>query len=303
MKIIYIFLISTFIISSNKSYSQCDCAAQASGLTQLQIPEDVTKKDIIGKFKLSALYKNIFGDKYFTNNTQAPDGMIKYFKVNYTNFLLTYYLNDKITLFSDLGYFLNKEQEFRLGGKISGGGLSHVSVGGKYSIFENLDNGNELLFTLSGRIPLSQPDSTLPYHIQSSSGALGIHSNLSFFQSFLDRRLNFMISMSYDHNFENENNYQYGNNKSLDIMAFYKFTSSISASIGNRLEFRSNDKKKSAEVLSGGSFSTLVPGIHFRISDLLLSGLVEIPIYRNVNSNQMVTSYAILLNLSWYFNI
>ncbi len=301
------FLTLMIFVSTYSLYSQCDCmtSAQATGIQQFQIPEEMKSGDAIGKFKLSALYKYIYGDKYFQSNSEAPEGMIDNFNVNYSNLMLTYYLNDKFIFFSDIGYFIKKSQKYKLPPvEVSGSGLSHLSLGAKYSIFENQNFGNELLWTLGGRIPLAKYDSTLPYHIQSSSGAVGLNTSLSYYQSFFDRRLNLMLSIGYDYSFKNDRNYRYGDNATIDLMAFYKLTSAFSVSLGNRIDFRNKDYYyDTTNTASGGIYHSISPGLHYRVSDLLISAIADLPYLRNIYGTQLVTNYSYMLNLSWYFKI
>lgn len=300
MKIKYYILV-LFVIFSYDVFSQCSCmgGAAVGGLTPVggTVNIGVLRE---GFFRASAMYRYSFGDQYYRGDEVSEDkGLVDNYHVHYFGVLAGYGISNKLTAELEIGGFPQKYQDFGYY-TLSGSGLSHMTVYGKYNFYHSIRNEFEITAGLGGRIPLVIEESNLPQHVLPSTGAYGLVLQAFFHKGFKDLGLRFFLIHQTDFNAENNLDYKYGTGFYTSFYTSKSIFNGLTGIIEIRNEFRMKDKYQ-GELYedSGGSIFVVSPQVNYVIGDFNISALFDYPFYKNYNGYQLSNNSSFAINLTW----
>lgn len=295
-----VFIILMLIGLEQSVYCQCACigGAAVGGLTPIGGSAN------IGVLKEANLRISIFdrfgvGDEYFAGDSKTTQGLVDNYSYNFMGLNAGYGINDELTVEVELGYFVNKMQQFA-DDKIESNGFSHLNVSLKYNLFAKRASELEYTVGLGGRIPLDFSDDNVPQNILPSTGAYGIILHSFLHKGFKDKGWYLILLNRAEFNSTNSYDYVYG--FSL-ISSFYTtkiLFDNFSASLEIRNEFRTKDESFGKSVdNSGGMIFTISPQFSYKLDNFYLTGLFDYPFYKYYNGTQLTNAYSLWLMLTW----
>lgn len=276
--------------------------------------------------RLFSLYKYGYSDTYYGGNiggskpvTNDPNWVSAVKNANY-NFLgisFLYGISNKITLESDLGYFINKTQNYIDGilpSQHKGYGLTDLRIATKLLLFKR--NNWEIIPSAGLRIPLGPTDqkgkdgTVIPTDLQPTTGTTAYLVNFLLYKGFLSKHLRFFLEGKAEFNQlvkVSNVNYKYGNTLFVSFIGTYSFAEKWIFIAQFRNENRAKDVKydvQTKEIFSTGSKKLFfVPQINYspnKKNNILL--FVDIPVYQYYNGKQLASKYAVGITYSRLFS-
>lgn len=272
-------------------------------------------------FAVSSTFIHSYSDTYLEGSSPSD-----YVYLNNSNFdfgllAFNYGLTDKISLSTELGYFLDKSIEFNkdlfvsefINPKRTARGLGDAAIGLQY----HLDSYKEKLINISTSlkvsIPIGQFDQMdgniiLPIDIQPSSGSYKVKSSFMIHKGFFGSK--FSLSTYWSSEFSQRINtertdYKYGNLYNLGFKVSHRTSKKINTGIYLLLVHREKAGNNSVVMHStGGSFVNLQPSASFQLkNNYSINSSIVFPIYRNINGIQLVNKYVFAVGLSKGFHL
>lgn len=305
-------LVTIFIILFQaNSYSQCCAAGNPSG-------SDISQEGLGKNFlKVNLLYKYSLSKDYFHLNKKYPLPYIEKSNFNYSNISVAYGLSQKLSINTEIGYFINKSQELKINNEnilINSSGIGDISVNARYKLMQKVKPFSQLYISAGTKIPVGAFNEeidgvTIPISLQPSSGALKFNGGIFYLRKSLDRKLGwysfaiFEISNTINKGYLT---YKYGNYLQYSLAGVYSLSKKLSA-IGNiKVEFRDHDKREqNLKVESSGSkvvyFS---PQFQYNFKNswnIVINA--DIPIYKYVNGYQLTNKFAFSFGIYKTFNL
>lgn len=316
------FTIVFCFLFSVKGISQCCSPGNPVGGDANQ---GVLNKNI---FRAIGIFKNSVSNDYYEGDKKsgAPSFVDKG-SFNFSGIALAYGLHNRLTLESELGYFLSKKQEYNtITGKqvMVGKGLSDLALIGKYKLISKPHDQFELTVGGGYKIPVGQYQQRnqsgilLPIDIQPSSGAYGFLGTLFLYKGYAEKKLRFCLTsrmqvITQDVVFNEiipAKYYRFGDFYTTSFFAFYGLSHRWSMVLQARHEYRTRDIYKfsgDAEYRvygsSGGQKVLIIPQVVFEVRQgLNASMMFDIPVYQYYNQKQLATAYAGTITLSKTFD-
>jgi hypothetical protein len=270
-----------------------------------------------GNLNIGLSYMYSYSDKYFDGSSPSNYKYIDNSYFNFTSFKASYNFSNEFSLNSNLGFFINKAQNFDFGANQqfsrNAFGLGDASIGFSYLIFNENENLLNVLPSFNVTLPIGifdQKDGAvvLPIDIQPSSGSYRYNLGLSMSKYFEDFNLIVISSNFFEYSQRIETvrtHYKYGDLYNLALSGIYIINESTSAGLEfrNQIRTKSEDKDKKIINATGGYVVFLTPSINYNIfNDLSLNAQFELPVYKNMNGIQLTNNFATTINLSYIFN-
>ncbi|MCF8367007.1 MAG: hypothetical protein K9H16_14555 [Bacteroidales bacterium] len=311
-KIIYFIATLFGLFVADAAIAQCCAAGNPVGGDGSQ---DAMKKNQLSVF---AAYRYSYSRDYYHLSQKEDIQNIEKSFYNYGSLSLSYGINWRFTLHSEMGYYFDKVQVVNLTGgqeTIEAKGIGDMSLNLRYSLLpQKIVNENRLVFSLGGRFPVGQFNEVqdgvkIPVALQPSSGALKVNSSLFYSHKNEDAQIGWSAFAFFE--WSNQINeglivYKYGNLFLLEATAFYPVKSSTVISLSSKAEFRSMDKKENDLGIesSGGMVLYIKPKIQLKIAhDLYLHTFGEVPVYKYVNGYQLTNLFAFQVGLRKSFSL
>lgn len=300
------------LLSSKVTLAQCCAAGNPVGGDGSQ---DALKKHQLSVF---TAYRHSYSRDYFYHSQIEDIQNIEKSYYNYGSLSLTYGINWRFTIHTEMGYYFNKVQVVNLTDgqeTIMASGFGDMSLTLRYSLLpQKIVNENRLILSLGSRFPVGQFNEVqdgvkIPLALQPSSGALKVNGSL-FFSHKKDKALfgysgfaMFEWSKQIDKGLLV---FKYGNLFLFEATAFYPVSPSFVFSLSSKAEFRSRDKKENdIEIESSGSSVVYVkPQMQLKIvRDLYLLAFAELPVYKYVNGYQLTNLFALQVGIRKTFSL
>jgi len=297
-----IFILSLYIDTQAQCFSSLN---PVGGISNLLVLEKNT-------FKFIGSYNYGLMDEYFEGHKRTDYSLVKKADYNYLAAVLAYGIFSKLTIESEVGYFLNKTYEFE-NATSNGYGFNNIIISPKFSLVTN----HNKRFYCSGSAGIKLPFTRelqkvdmveVPHELQPSTHAFGyvMQSFVVKENSFRGLRYFFIARGEYNH--KNDAGYKYGNYFSasayLSKHLMYNWVKGDWTTILQlRNEFRGRDRINDHIVEYTGGYSLLViPQINLTIKEKWnISFMGNIPVYQYFNGIQLATKFGIILNVAGDF--
>jgi len=296
----------------NEASAQCcSVGSPVGGTTNIGIvPEN--------NIRATLFYRYGYGNQYYQGDACYPgEVLVKQAYSSYSGLLADYGLTSDLTIGTELGYFVNKVQDYGVNGVKETSGLSSAVLMGKYNIFN--DNESEFEFTAGAgvKIPFSttpqeQKGVTLPRDVQPTPGAFGAVAQLFFHKGFSEATTHLFLVHRIEINGRNENDYdyKYGNIYNTSLFVTKKIIPNLIGILQLRNEIKDKDteREKNDEEIkeisnSGGILFFISPQLNFSFGDVFVSALFDYPLYRYYNSRQLAGKYSFAMNFIWQLDL
>lgn len=308
----YILTVLAALFWSSLVSAQCCAAGNPVGGDGSQ---DAMKKNQLSIF---ATYRHSLSRDYYHLSQKEDIRNIEKSYYDYGSLSLSYGINWRFTIHTEMGYYFDKIQVVNLTSgqeSIKAKGIGDLSVTMRYSLLpQKIVNENRLIFSLGGRFPVGQfnevqDDVKIPVALQPSSGALKINSSLFFSHKNADARVGWSAFALFE--WSNQINeglivYKYGNLLLMEATAFYPVKPSFVFSLSSRAEFRARDKKENdLEIEStGGVVLYVKPQMQLELMhDLYVLTFAELPVYKYVNGYQLTNLFAFQVGVRKTFSL
>lgn len=271
----------------------------------------------MGRKELQAVagYKYSTSDTYFSGSDQIDINDIQKAWFNYLNLQLVYGLTQRLSIQTDLGYFINKSEDYfkEDWATKTGYGLGDATLTIRYLAYKSFKHKYSVIPSIGIKFPIGVFDQEvdnvkLPITIQPSSGSFRYLVNLYFNKSFKNPKWNlgFFGSFEYAQLIDSENFfYKYGNVYLFSIIGSYKILEKLNLGLEIRSENRAKAGRENDQVVESSGYNIVytIPHISFTITDKwLLSANAELPVYRYYNGIQLGNKFAVSASVSYRLN-
>lgn len=311
-------LLLFLMTQSRQIFSQCCSPGNPTGGIGVY---SLLEKNIA---KLSLIYKGGYSDTYYggvkggSKPISPNDGSgfipsVKNANYNFTGLSFRFGLSDKVTLESDLGYFVNKTQNYVEGfipARQNGFGLTDLNLSFKVGVLRKHEF--EIIPAFGFKIPTSTKKQSnnngirIPLDLQPTNGAFAWRLGLLLYKGFPEKHLRFFLESKAEWPQlakVDQYDYRYGNIYFLSVFTTWSFTTHWTAILQFRDEYRTKDiqyENPPREIYSTGSNKIfLAPQLNYAFdSGWDISLFTDIPVYQFYNGKQLSTKWGAGLQIS-----
>ena len=258
---------------------------------------------------VSSSYVHSYSDTYFEGSSVYDFDYLENTKFDFGLLNLSYGINNKLSISTELGYFINKSMDYSfIDATRIASGLGDAAIDVRYQVANLKKQLASITASVKTSIPIGEFDQMdrnviLPIDIQPSSGSFKIKTSLSFSKRFYGSKfsVNSFISSEYSQRINTERtDYKYGNLYSFALNGSHRTTKKINTGLG--LNFTKREKAINREIIvesTGGVFLNLQPRVAYQLPEGFgLSTSINIPIYRKVNGIQLTNKYVLVVGIS-----
>ena len=275
-------------------------------------------------WRVITFYRFSSSGKYFEGSKKAD--MVKVDKAvyNYLGLIIGYGVTKKMTLETELGYFINKKQWFNESLNLSepvkrGYGFSNAVISAKFDLYSNEDKRFGLSASAGAKIPMRQEalvvnNTEMSTDLQPSTGSYGVVLQAFVLKEipfeatrfFLIHRSEFNFPTKADF-FRNGVQQQFGNlfytsfifSKHLHFRHEW-LTENWTAIVGVRNEVRTMDKQAGVVMEESGGYSFFIsPQLNYTIKERWnVSALFDFPVYQYFNGIQLAGKFAFSISIT-----
>jgi hypothetical protein len=307
IKIFRIILLSILAIFFSYSSVEAQCCSAGN-------PYFYSEQSNLGQKELQVVvgYKYSTSDTYYTGSDPININDIKRAWFNYLNLQLVYGLTQRLSMQTDLGYFLNKSEEYYKEdwATKTGYGLGDAALTFKYLAYKSFTHKFSIIPSIGVKFPIGVFDQEvdnvkLPITIQPSSGSFRYLLNLYLNKSFKNPKWNlgFYGSFEYAQLIDSENfYYKYGNVYLFSFIGSYKILDKLNLGLEIRNENRAKASRENEQVVESSGYNIIynIPHLSYSIADKwLLAANAEIPVYRYYNGIQLGNKVSVSASVSY----
>jgi hypothetical protein len=297
-------LIIILVIAISDSHSQCPCEGGAPVSGAFTPIGGTSNIGVLKQGTLRAIsfftYSN--GNEFYNGDSPTEDELVRRFSTSYLGLLIGFGLFEKFTIDAEIGYYLNKMQDFG-DYNLSGSGFSHTTIYGKYNVFNSLSDELEWTVGLGGRIPLNFEEQNLPQYIQSSSGAFGGVLLSYLHKGLKSENMHLILVNRAEFNAQNDSTYIYGSSFINSLFITRNIIRNFVGMIELRSDIRLKDSKNGIDNYnSGWNIIVVSPQINYRIGNFNFSIFYDFPVYKYYNGIQLTNSKNLGASLTWQAN-
>ena len=309
----FIRLITSLVIVSCLYYDNAGAQCLSSvnpvgGSANLLVLEKNTLR-VIGFYRFN------YGDRYFEGSSRSDFDLIRNANYNYTGTIMGYGVANKVTLETELGYFINKTQNYNTDPRYSlrGSGVSTGVFSVRYSLFKDDEKRFFISSSLGAKVPfstrpLSRDGVELPVEVQPTLGAFGM-----VIQGFIVKEqpitgTRYFLTGRMEVNSRNRQEYKLGTSVFTSFfvskhLMFPWLKGDWTAILQLRNETRGVDRTMAGvKESSGSTIFYLVPQVNHSIKEKWnVSLMADLPVYQYLNGIQLATRYGITLTFTREF--
>jgi hypothetical protein len=271
-------------------------------------------------FRVISLYRHSYSEGYYKGSKKSDFNFVKNATYNYTGLVLAYGLFNKLTIETELGYYINKSQTYNIEPAFTntGFGFNNAYASLKYNLISKTEKPFEWTIGAGAKIPFTKKyqivdNSELPKDVQPSTHAFGTVTQSFLYKGFPKKKIKIFLINRFETNSLDNKNFKFGNS----LMSSFFFTkqigkSNFTAILQARHEYRTKDINNVNNAGCAGCFATgtyvnssggqlifIAPQINYTIAQKWnLSLLADLPVYRNYNGTQLGNKFAFAVYLS-----
>ena len=310
IRLIVIFLLATAVFTEHASAQCLSSANPVGGSNNLLVLE---KKSL----RIISFYRYNFGSQYYEGSSKSDFNLIKNANYNYLGNIFGYGLADRLTMEAEIGYFINKTQNFNIDPQytLRGSGFSNTVLSAKYGLIKKNDSRFFLSSSLGVKIPLStnpiiKDGVELPVDVQPTLGSFGMVAQLFMVKEKTLTGSRYFVTGRLELNSANKKEYKLGTSMFTSLfyskhLMFPWLKGDWTVILQVRDELRGKDKTITGLKESSGSHLLyLAPQINYFIMEKWnISLMVDIPVYKYFNGIQLATKYGISVSLARDFRL
>ncbi len=264
-----------------------------------------------------AFYKHSYSDAFYKGDSIVDFKYLINGYFDYSGLNLSYGFTKKFTAQADLGYYINKTQNYYPDlpipvHQLVGHGLADLSLLFKYNLFNSRDSVLSLTVSGGGKLPTgsyqeyTKEKVKLPRDVQSGTGAYSAIGGLDI-KIVLAKKIPLLVSSKAEWNSLNPENYQYGLSVTSSMATSIKIYKHFSFFLMVKNENRKHDFDAvvNQEIASSGYFKLIaMPGFTCSFKNEWETGVyADLPVYQKYNGTQFGNKYAVSASVSKQFKL
>jgi hypothetical protein len=296
----FIVLFAVIFSANNPLFAQCCSGGNAAGgSSDVGIVEKKT-------LKVAGFYKYSFSNTYYEGDRKSSQALLQSSEFNFISLIMAYGITARLTIESELGYFISKKQHYNLSNDyyLNGYGLSNGVLSLKYNLYRNKCDDFEYTAGLGIKYPFSNQSLVvdgvqLPIDLQPSTLAYG-----AVFQSFVSKKMNrikmrAILINRFEYNWANPNGYRFGPVLYSSLFISRKVYKDFSTIILLRDEWKQSDVLNGKEMVNTGHHLLILsPQLNFTFFKTWnLTVLYDYPLYKYYNGKQLSNKYGFGISL------
>jgi hypothetical protein len=267
------------------------------------------------QLQIIAGYKYSQSDQYYHEDSKADIDFIDKAYFNYLNLQIIYGLTPKFSFQTDLGYFVNRTEQYKKEDwkTINGYGIGDAGLTIKYQAYSSFSRKISIIPSVGVKFPIGVFDQEvdhvkLPITVQPSSGSFKYLLNLYLSKTFRKSKFNlgFFGSAEFPQLIDSENfYYKYGNMYLFSFVGSYYLNDDLTLGFEIRNENRNKATRENDQIVesSGYNIVYVVPHISFAFAKQWFIAInADIPVYKYYNGIQLANKFAISARLSYHIN-
>lgn len=267
------------------------------------------------QLQVIAGYKYSISDQYYNKDSQIEIDFIDKSYFNYLNLQLIYGLTRKISIQTDLGYFVNRTEQYKKEDweAINGYGIGDAGLTIKYLVYNSFKRKISIIPSIGFKFPIGVFDQEvdhvkLPITVQPSSGSFKYLLNLYLSKTFKKSKFNlgFFASAEFPQLIDSENfYYKYGNMYLFSLVGSYYLSDKLTLGIEVRNENRNKASRENDQTVESSGYCIVyaVPHISYAFAKKWFVAInSDIPVYKYYNGIQLANKFAISTRISWRIN-
>lgn len=294
-----------FVFSYSLSHAQCCSAGN---------PFFYGEQANIGHKQLQLIsgYKYSLSDQYYSEDSKVEIDFIDKAYFNYLNLQLIYGLTRKLSVQTDLGYFVNRTEQYTKEGweTINGYGIGDAGLTVKYLVYKSFVRKFSIIPSVGVKFPIGVFDQEvdhvkLPITVQPSSGSFKYLVNLYMSNSFKGSKFNlgFFGSAEFSQLIDSENfYYKYGNMYLFSLVGSYYLTDNLTLGFEVRNENRNKATREDDQIVESSGYIIFyaVPHVSYAFAEKWFVAInADVPFYKYYNGIQLANKFAVSARLSY----
>lgn len=304
----FIFILVIILLSAVELKAQCCSAGN---------PFFYGEQANIGHKQLQVIagYKYSLSDQYYHKDSKEDIDFIDKAYFNYLNLQLIYGLTRKLSIQTDLGYFMNRTEQYKKEGweTINGYGIGDAGLTIKYLAYKSFFRKISIIPSLGVKFPIGVFDQEvdhvkLPITVQPSSGSFKYLVNLYMSKTFKNPNFNlgFFASAEFPQLIDSENfYYQYGNMYLFSLVGSYYITDKLTLGLEVRNENRQKASRENDQIVESSGYLIVYTVLHLSYAfakKWFIAVNADLPVYKYYNGIQLANKFAISTRISWRIN-
>lgn len=302
-KLLFIFIF--FILSYSSTKAQCCSAGN---------PFFYGEQANIGHKQLQVIagYKYSLADQYYSKDSKVDIDFVDKAYFNYLNLQFIYGITRKLSIQTDLGYFVNKTEQYVKEDweAINGYGIGDAGLTIKYLVYKSFVRKFSIIPSVGVKFPIGVFDQEvdhvkLPITVQPSSGSFKYLVNLYMSKSFKGSKFNigFFGSVELPQLIDSEHfYYKYGNLYLFSLIGSYYVTDKLTLGFEIRNENRNKATRENDQTVESSGYNIVyaVPHVSYAFAEKWFIAInSDIPIYKYYYGIQLANKFAISARLSY----
>lgn len=308
----YIFITFTCLICFSVFNAAGQCCSAGNPMGGDDSYDGLNKNNL----RIYTFYKNSLSKDYYHFEKKYDIPYVQKSYYDYGNLSLTYGLFSRLSLHTELGYFIDKAQEVNINKeneKIKAKGLGDLGLNIRYVVIKTVKPISQLVFSAGIKAPIGSfkeeiDGVTIPLSLQPSSGAFKYNASTFYFRKRNDRKFGWNSFIHYEISQTIEQGYliyRYGNYFQFALAGIYTISKNFNFIANTKLEWREKDTRElGIKIESTGSRVIFFnPQLMYSFkSKWAIIIMSDIPMYKYVNGYQLTNKFSIQAGLRTNFS-
>lgn len=302
-KLLYILCCSVLALVPIHTAAQC-CAAGNPDNGQLN--GDSAKN----RLTLGLAYQYSYSDTYFEGDQRSDFRYMQNSAFSFTSFNAIYGISNRFKIGMDMGYFISKSQTFESGYYREAVGLGDAGITAMYLL--NPKSKIKLSPMLRVNLPIGEFDQKygpviLPIDLQPSAGSFKFQGGLMAVYKW-NKHINFFSVANYEYSEKITSlytTYKYGGLTNIRHYTNINLKKGFQPGVQVWYQYREHAKDQNNNIINatGGQLVVISPYLNYRYNDWKLTLDCDLPIYKNVNGQQLTNKYRTSIRLTKNINL
>jgi hypothetical protein len=308
MSLRLVFVLVILLSASQDSLAQCCSAGN---------PDFYSNQANLGHKELQVIagFQNSLSDQYFSKEKKVDIDFIDKAKFNFLSLQFVYGLSQRITIKTDLGYFLDRSEQYKKAdwAPIKGFGLGDAGLSIKYLAYKSFVRKISIIPSVGIKIPIGVFDQEvdhvkLPITVQPSSGSFKYLASIYVSKTLKNNKFNlgFLASVEFPQLINSENfYYKYGNMYLFSVLGSYKLSKNFTLGLEIINKNRAKAQREDKQIVASSGYKLLyaIPHLGFNFAKKFsVSANVDLPVYRYYNGIQLGNAYAFTMRFCYRFS-
>ena len=264
------------------------------------------------QLQVIAGYKYSISDQYYHKDCKEDIDFIDKAYFNYLNFQLIYGLTRKLSVKADIGYFVNRTEQYKKEDweTINGYGIGDAGLTIKYLAYKSFVRKLSIVPSIGVKFPIGVFDQEvdhvkLPITVQPSSGSFKYLLNLYLSKTFKKSKFNIGVfaSIEFPQLINSENfYYKYGNMYMFSLVGSYYLSDKITVGFEIRSENRDRASRENDQTVESSGYNVVYAIPHFSYAfakKWFIAVNADIPVYKYYNGIQLANKFSVSARLSY----